>query len=72
MRKECVPCPIVECDGQTCWDKFGSTGQRFLLGRLSFIADSQLLRIAIAGAFEGRSDTLTTGASSEITLLSCW
>ena len=45
-----------------------STAQCFLLDCLDFIADSQLFRTAVTGAYKGRSETLTIGVSSEIAL----
>jgi len=40
-----------------------------LLSCLTFVLDPQLLGIAIAGAHEGGSDTLTARVSLEITLM---
>ncbi len=70
MGKESVPCPIIDRGSQGMRDECDGTAQCFLLDGLSFVADSQLLGIAIAGAYKGRSDTLTARVSSEITLRS--
>ncbi len=72
MKEKGIPCLVIDRNGQSLRCKFGaSTEQRCLLGRLGFISDPQLLWIAITGACEGGSDTLTTGVSSEIALLLC-
>ena len=68
MSKECISCQIINTGGQSARDVCQSTIQCFLLGCLGFIADSQLLCIAVAGAYEGRSKTLATGVSTEIAL----
>ena len=68
MVKEGIPCPFINSGSQGARDGLGATTQDFLLCRLGFIADSQLFCIAIVGACKGRSDTLTTRVSSEITL----
>ncbi len=68
MGKECISCPTVDLEGQSLRDSFGPTTQRLSLSRLAFVPNSKLLRIAVAGACEGGSDTLTTGVPFEITL----
>ena len=68
MSEECISCQIIKTGGQSARDGRQSTIQCFLLGCLGFIADSQLLCIAVAGAYEGRPETLTTGVSTEIAL----
>lgn len=64
MRKEGVPCPLIDIRSQCPQNGIGCSAQCFLLGCLGFVTDSQLIRIAIAGTHEGRPDTLTTGVSS--------
>ena len=68
MRKESAPCSIINSGDQGAGERSETTTQRFLLDNLGFIADSQLLGITIAGAYEVRSETLTTGISTEVTL----
>ena len=68
MSEECIPCRIINTDGQSARGRCQSTIQYFLLGCLGFIADSQLFYVAVTGAYEGRSETLTTRVSSEIAL----
>ncbi len=71
MKKECAPCFIFDGGRQGVWDESKVLTEYFLLYYLSFIADSQLLRIAVARAYKGRSETLTTRVSPEVTLGSC-
>ena len=68
MSKECISCQIINTGSQSARDGCQSTVQSFLLGCLGFIADSQLLCIAVAGAYEGRPETLATRVSTEIAL----
>lgn len=71
MEKECIPCPVMDADSQRARDGgLGNTIQRFLLCRLSFIADSEFIRITISGAWETCSDTLATGVLSQVALIS--
>ena len=63
-----VPCPVIDSGSQGARDGLQVTAQGFLFDRLGLIADSQLLRITIAGAYKVHSGTLTTRVSPKITL----